>query len=405
MEEVDLESAEFWEGDAPLVLSNPALDPPPMALREVLVRREELKRHVVFRTSGSEGEAKFVALSKQALLCSAEAINRHLQADRTDRWLRALPCFHVGGFGIHARAYLAAGGPDAVQVMDGKWNPGKFAETCGREKITLTSLVPRQVTDVVEAELRAPDSMRAVIVGGGALPDTAGQRARELGWPLLQSYGMTEAGSQVATQGLESLEEDFGNARLPILDHWEVRLNAEGILELKGDALLSAYLEAGSEGGDGLMVIDPKVEGWFRTGDRVRLEEKTGPRLSFVAREGEMVKILGELVSLRDLRRRLEDAIEPSLCGEVALAGVPDDRLGVRLVLVHSEAITGDLAEEVGEVVNAGLPGYARIVERRGIGGIPRTVLGKVDYGVIRGKIRGIGGVPFSGESGKSAQK
>ena len=121
----------------------------------------------------------------------------------------------------------------------------------------------------------------AVVVGGGTLEKAIGDRAWALGWPLLQSYGLSEGSSQVATAALSSLKGDeYRNTEIPVLDHWEVRLSAEGLLEIKGEALFSGYLR---EEGEDLVFEDPKEEGWFRTSDRMRLEERrltrVGPEL------------------------------------------------------------------------------------------------------------------------------
>ena len=69
--------------------------------------------------------------------------------------------------------------------------------------VTHTSLVPTQVHDLVKADLRAPETLKAIVVGGGHLDAATGRLARTLGWPVLASYGMTEAASQIATQTLE----------------------------------------------------------------------------------------------------------------------------------------------------------------------------------------------------------
>jgi O-succinylbenzoic acid--CoA ligase len=48
-----------------------------------------------------------------------------------------------------------------------------------------------------------------VVVGGGALAKDIGLRALGMGWPLLQSSGMTEACSQLATEPVDHLHSGF----------------------------------------------------------------------------------------------------------------------------------------------------------------------------------------------------
>src|ERR1035437_6785984 len=81
--------------------------------------REELEGHILFSTSGSTGAPKWIALSKDALLLSAMAVNAHLQIKDTSCWGLALPIHHVGGFGVVARAYEAG---CRLRVFGRRWD-------------------------------------------------------------------------------------------------------------------------------------------------------------------------------------------------------------------------------------------------------------------------------------------
>ena len=151
-------------------------------------------------TSGSTGALKWVALSRAAVLASAGAVNRHLGADSKDRWAHALPDFHVGGLGIHARAQLSG----AAILAFPRWEAAGFHAFCLSERATLTALVPAQLHDLIALGLPAPPSLRAVVVGGGALSESRFRLARGLGYPVLSSYGATECASQIATSPLGS---------------------------------------------------------------------------------------------------------------------------------------------------------------------------------------------------------
>src|SRR5687768_11733428 len=139
-----------------------------------------LRAHVWLATSGTSGALKLTALSKKALLASAASVNRHLQSDSKDVWCCVLPTFHVGGLGIYARALLSG-----ARVITEGWDPVRFG---ANPEISLASLVPAQVADLVRLGVRAPRSIRAVIVGGGALGTGLYAQAGELGWPVLPSY-------------------------------------------------------------------------------------------------------------------------------------------------------------------------------------------------------------------------
>lgn len=296
----------------------------------------DLSGHVWLSTSGTTGALKLTALSKRALLASAAAVNRHLQSDAKDVWLCVLPAFHVGGLGIHARAFLSG-----ARIVAGGW-----------DGVTLASLVPAQVSDLVRDRVVAPRSLRAVVVGGGVLSEELYSAARELGWPLLPSYGMTECCSQVATATLESRE-------LLLLDHVEARVEADGRLALRSEALLTGY--ATEEG-----FVDPKVDGWFLTEDVGAVE---GPVLRVEGRRGDFIKIGGESVDLSRL-----DRILAGLGADAAVFPVPDERLGHVIGL----AVASGDAEAVAAAFNARVFPFERVRRVVRIAEIPRTALGKI---------------------------
>ncbi|MDA0765426.1 MAG: AMP-binding protein, partial [Verrucomicrobia bacterium] len=321
MEPIELRAALFWEDSRPRVFAPPRLGEAARGLEESLAGKDWARNGVVFASSGSSGAPKWVLLRKAALLASAAMVNRHLGVSAGDHWLLALPGWHVGGFGVAARAFEADCG---FSVLEGGWDAERFLEACAKDGATCTSLVPTQVHDLVAAELAAPDRLRVVVVGGGGLAEELGGEARRLGWPVLQSYGMSEAGSQIATAPLDSLARKFSSNGLQVLPGWEVETSGGGRLRVRGDALFEGYVSgAGKRLGADLM------DGWFETKDLVSME---GGRLTFLGRSDRTVKILGELVELDALGRELTAFVEGK--GEVRVVEVEDGRAGYRLVPV-----------------------------------------------------------------------
>jgi O-succinylbenzoic acid--CoA ligase len=125
--------------------------------------------------------------------------------------------------------------------MEGRWNAVGFAQRCADAGVTMSSLVPAQVFDLVTQAVRAPAGLRAVVVGGGRLESGLGAAARALGWPVLQSYGMTETASQVATEPLEHLESGFDPDALEVLPVWQCSVVNDS-LHLSGTALATGYV-------------------------------------------------------------------------------------------------------------------------------------------------------------------
>ena len=335
-----------FTSDESHVLLNPRLPAADRAALESLV--VPLRAHVWIATSGTSGAMKLVALSKRALLTSAAAVNRHLESNAFDSWCCVLPAFHVGGLGIHARASLSG-----ARVVTMPWDAEAFAELCARDRITLSSLVPAQVSDLVSARLAAPPSLRAIVVGGAAFPHHLYVAARALGWPVLPSYGMSECCSQIATARGD-------DPSLVLLDHVLARAGEDGRLAFRSDALLTGY--ATFDRG----FVDPKVDGWFVSEDRGLVDGRT---LRVEGRAGEFVKVGGESVDLQ----RLDAILHAIAGGDAAIVALPDERLGHIIAL----AATRD-PEELASAFNARVLPFERARRVIRVETIPRTELGKL---------------------------
>lgn len=310
---------------------------------------------VLFRSSGSSGVEKWIVHTRKALLVSAKGVNEFLSVSSEDVFGLLLPVHHVGGFGVLARAYVAG---VRCAVYSVKWCPDQAAKFLVEQGVTVTSMVPTQVYDLVANGVSAPECLRVIIVGGGHLDDELGQQARALGWPVLQSYGMSEAGSQIATASLESLNVAYSSHHLEVLPIWQVDIDGNQRLTIAGKALASGILT--------------NAEGWqyspigqaFTTNDRVKLCDS---KLSFLGRTDRTVKIKGELVDLDPLEKKIQEATAV----EVVLVPVVDDRDGLSLVS-FSEA---DIKDEILEL----LPSYVRLKEAKVVKSFPRSALGKID--------------------------
>jgi O-succinylbenzoic acid--CoA ligase len=324
-----------FESSASHLLLNPRM---PAEERERLERiMPRLEAHVFVATSGATGALKLVALSKRAIMASAAAVNERLDVKASDVWAAVLPTFHVGGLGVYARCHLAG-----ARVLPMAWDAREFAES----EATIASLVPAQVHDLIAARLTPSRSLRAILVGGGAFEPVAVEAARNAGWPVLPSYGMTECCSTI------SIEDT-------LLPHLDARVEPDGRVALRGSSLLTGYVT--DQG-----LLDPKVDDWFISEDAGVVEGRT---LRILGRAGDFVKIGGESVDLGRLDRILGE-----LAGDAAaIVAIPDDRLGY---VIHL-ASTID-PEGLVEAFNARVHPFERIRAKHRVDAIPRSPLGKL---------------------------
>lgn len=323
---------------------------------------------VGFSSSGSSGRPpKMILFRREALEHSARSAVEHLDAWEGD-WCCPLPVYHVGGAMIFHRAQITGA---RVCVLKGKWDAARYAELIEENGCAWSSLVPTQVVDLVHAKIPAPTCLRGIVVGGGRLEKCFGEQARRLGWPVVQSYGMTEAASQVATT---LPTEPFENDWLPILPHRKVTIDECGLLSLDDAALFCGIVTTNDEGKFSYVARDISVP--WKSRDIVELQ---GDRLHFIRRSDRLVKLMGELVDL--------DAIESALsllAPDCALVTLPHPRRGVEIIACGEDEVA---LQHALDQWNAEAPGFQRI-ECSVCLHIPRNTMGKTDRSQLHASVR-----------------
>jgi O-succinylbenzoic acid--CoA ligase len=329
---------------------------------------------IVF-TSGTTGRPRGAVLGREALRASAFAHGRVLGWRADDRWLLSLPTAHVGGMMIvvrclHARRAVVVGGRRA----SGNFDVGETLRVVERDRVTLLSVVPTMLARLLQATSGPPPSLRAVLVGGAAAPPALMERAREHGWPVFATYGLTEACSQVAT---ERPDETPGGVGAP-LPGVEVRIAARdgsaGTIQVRGDVLFDGYL--GPEPGEPLE-RPFEADGWFDTGDLGAIGEDG--RLRVVGRRSDRIVTGGENVDPAEVEAAV---LEWAGAAAACVVGLEDEEWGERMgaVLVPASGFEalGGLAG-LGRHLSGRLAGFKRPRCWSVVDGLPLAVSGKVD--------------------------
>ena len=350
---------DFWNDSAPCAAGRFA---------DAIPDLHELRSQVLFETSGSSGTPKWIVLSKDALRVSADAVNAHLEVTASSCWGLALPIHHVGGFGVVARAHVAN---CRFEHFIPRWQPETFTRWIADFQITHTSLVPTQVHDLVAGQHRAPQCLRAVVVGGGRLDETTGRAARALGWPVLASYGMTETASQIATQSLAALDAPYQSAPIPVLPIWQTKLGENDQLLIAGPALFSGTLVKH----DKTWSYHARNSPWHETRDRVKLDAQG---ITPLGRIDTMVKVLGELIDPQSIEHELITLSEGKLAPQkVAVVGISDPRSEHALVPVFDASVDRALIHQILENYAKNALGPRRLHEAVILNPLPLSPLGK----------------------------
>ncbi|HTD57959.1 MAG TPA: AMP-binding protein, partial [Solirubrobacteraceae bacterium] len=151
----------------------------------------------VIHTSGTTSQPRPVELTYGNFLWSALGSGVALGVDPSERWLCALPLSHVGGLSILVRSVIYA----TTAVIHERFDSGRVLTALREEQITLVSLVSTTLARLLDAGLHHPSHLRWALTGGGPVPAALIERAREAGVPVVATYGLTEASSQVTTGG------------------------------------------------------------------------------------------------------------------------------------------------------------------------------------------------------------
>ena len=151
---------------------------------------------LIVRTSGTSGEPKEVPLTYGNFLWSAIGSAVALGLDPRERWLCTLPLVHVGGLSIVLRSAIYG----TSAVIHERFDVHAALEALIEREITLVSVVATTLGRLLDEGLARPPALRCALAGGGPVPAALLARARDAGVVVSQTYGLTEACSQVATQ-------------------------------------------------------------------------------------------------------------------------------------------------------------------------------------------------------------
>jgi o-succinylbenzoate---CoA ligase len=169
---------------------------------------------IVF-TSGTTGTPKGAQLTFGNHFYSAVSSAFRLGVDSEDRWLTALPLFHVGGLAIIFRCCLYG----ATLVLQDGFDPQATLQAITDHHITLVSLVPTMLRRLLDlpGSSSVLARLRCILLGGAPAPQPLLERSLAAGLNLALTYGMTETASQIATAGPSETRRKPGSVGKPLL--------------------------------------------------------------------------------------------------------------------------------------------------------------------------------------------
>jgi len=333
---------------------------------------------VVLFTSGTTGRPKGAVLTEGNFRASARCSEANLGKHPAPRWLGTLPLFHVGGLAMLTRCAYDGG----CLLLHDRFDVDAVNRAIDTEGATHASFVATTLERVLDArgDRPMPVSFQLALIGGGPVPAPLLERARAARLLALQTYGLTEACSQVTT---ERPTEADGRTAGPALPGLEVRIvgpegevlgpGREGDIEVRGPTVMAGYLNRPEATREALR------DGWLRTRDMGMLDERG--RLTVLSRRTDLIVRGGE--NLYPVEIETVIAAHPAV-QEVAVVGATDARWGevpVAFVVPRpGQAMPGDLDAWCRRSL-AGFKVPARFLS---LDALPRNAMGKVERTVLR---------------------
>ena len=212
-------------------------------------------------TSGSTGEPAAALHTFGNHYFSALGSNKNIEFGPGDRWLLALPTYHVGGLAILFRAFLSGG---TVVLPD---EGTSISETIAQLGVTHVSLVATQFYRLLNepGAKRALSKLKVILLGGSAIPDGLIDAAIKLKLPIYTSYGATEMSSQITTTPPNASPEKLHSSG-QLLPFREIKIAPDGEILVRGETLFAGYWQAKR------LQRHCDADGWFATGDLGRLD-------------------------------------------------------------------------------------------------------------------------------------
>jgi amino acid adenylation domain-containing protein len=280
----------------------------------------------ILLTSGSSSQPKMVPLTHASVCLSALNVGTALALGPRDRLLSVLPLFHGHGLISGVLASLAAG--SSVICTPG-FDAAAFFGWLKEFRPTWYTAVPaihRALLLAVGSHRRKTQhtSLRLIRSASSPLPsDVLSGLETLFGVPMIDSYGMTEAATQIAANPLGrrkvgSVGQPAG-AEIAIMDDKgrQLRDGERGEVVLRGPTITRGYLN------DAAATRSAFRDGWFRTGDIGYLDQEG--YLFIVGRIKDVINRGGQEIAPAEIEEALLS--HPDVVEAVAFS-IPHRRLG-----------------------------------------------------------------------------
>jgi len=283
---------------------------------------------LILHTSGTTSRPKIVPLTHKNVCASAHNISATLKLQQDDRGLHVMPLFHIHGLIAGVLAPMAVG--SQIFCTPG-FNALKFFGWMKECKPTWYTAVPTMHQTILSraphnADVIKSNPLRFIRSSSSSMPTKVIAELEEVfSAPLIESYGMTEAAHQMASNPLPPAKRIPGSVGIAagpevgIMDNDGKILapGAIGEVVIRGENVTLGYENNPKANAESF------VNGWFRTGDQGSLSPDG--YLTLTGRLKEIINRGGEKISPLEVDEVLMH--HPAVMQVVTFA-MPHEKLG-----------------------------------------------------------------------------
>lgn len=274
---------------------------------------------LILYTSGTTGEPKGVQLTHKNLISEMRYITEAHRLERKDKVLCVLPWYHINGLVITMLTPLLAG--HKLFVTSG-FDAEKFWKQVKTYQITWFSGVPVFYSYLLleQEETVGETTLRFARSASSPLSVSVIKKFEEkYKIPVIESYGMTEGGSQLTSNPLPPQQRKagsvglaFGNKIKIVDEQWnDMPIMEEGEVAVRGDNITAGYLNKPS------VNQETFHDKWMKTGDIGYLDEDG--YLFLTGRKKELINRMGEKFSPKEIDEVIYEIDGVEIAGTVGI--------------------------------------------------------------------------------------
>ena len=349
---------------------------------------EEFEGGVILASSGTTGTPKVMALGQRRLLHAATTIARHHELSVNDRCFNPLPLFHINAEVVGVLSTLVSG---SSLVLDDRFHRTRFWSMLDELEATWINAVPAIISRLVplrEGEA-VPSRIRFCRSASAPLAPALLEKFEAVtGVSVVETYGMTEAASQICANPLREGRK-LGSVGVPVGVELRVSVSDDGTrdaaigvghIEIRGPSVITAYESPGFE--------DRFREGWLRTGDVGYVDDDGYVYL--VGRSDDVINRGGEKIYPREIEELI---LAHEAVSRVVVVARPDDVFGqvpvAYLDLMDVDGSTDEMevakvVEEICDLLVARVARPRRPATVHVVSSIPANPNGKVRKAAFR---------------------